>query len=100
MAPLNIFKRTSDSSSSSIQIGTLSVPVYAVIGIAVIVAILLGLAIWLIVKTVRKRARRRREDDRGAAFLTVKGVMKDSYVFYVFKIMLAATNNSLTAHPA
>lgn len=102
MAPLHsFFKRASEenSDSSRVKIGSLNIPIYALIGVCFSVAVLLVLVIWLTVSRLRKRSKRDREDKREAEFLTVKGVIKDSYVdhniFLTFCIILTLVLRSL-----
>ncbi|KAF8623647.1 hypothetical protein AX17_007346 [Amanita inopinata Kibby_2008] len=51
-------------------------PIY-ITGFAAVGATVLGLVIWLLLRTVQKRAADRREEEPGAAFLSVRGVMRD-----------------------
>jgi hypothetical protein len=60
-------------SQSSLSFG----PVY-IIGIALVGCILLGISTWLLLRLYRKRLRAKREDARGAAFLSVKGLVRES----------------------
>ncbi|KAF9069213.1 hypothetical protein BDP27DRAFT_1294023 [Rhodocollybia butyracea] len=46
-------------------------------GIAVIGAIVVGLSTWLIIRQLRIRSRNKRENARGAAFLSVRGVVRE-----------------------
>ena len=109
MAPFSIARRASDpNDSSGIRIGSLDVPIYALIGICVAVATLLGLAIWLTFRIMRKRSRSKREAKRDTLFLTVKGVLKESYVcaHHACKRLLtnhrtaARTSPCITSSPA
>ena len=71
----SILPRNETTSNDNDTSSTLS-PIY-IAGIALISAIVLGVAIWLIVRQLRIRARRKRESARGAAFLSVRGVVDD-----------------------
>lgn len=51
-------------------------PIY-IAGFCVVGAIILGVAIWLLVRLQRKRAMAKREDIRGAAFLSVQGLVRE-----------------------
>lgn len=53
-------------------------PTIAIIGFIVAGLLLLAVGIWFLVSFIRKRAQKKREAERGAAFLTVKGVVKES----------------------
>lgn len=64
-----------DDTSSNDSSSTLN-PVY-IAGIALISAIVLGVVIWLSVRQIRIRSRNKRENARGAAFLSVRGVVKE-----------------------
>ncbi|KAF9019386.1 hypothetical protein BDZ89DRAFT_1073048 [Hymenopellis radicata] len=57
------------SGSSSLR------PVY-IAGFCVVGAILIGLAIWLSIRIYRRRAQAKRDNVRGAAFLSVKGLVR------------------------
>lgn len=48
-----------------------------IVGIVLAVLIALGAAIWLIVRTIRKRGASKIEEERGAAFLNVRGLVKE-----------------------
>jgi uncharacterized SAM-binding protein YcdF (DUF218 family) len=52
-------------------------PIIALIGFGIAGVIVLVLTAWLSVMFWRKRQKKKREDARGAAFITVKGVVKD-----------------------
>lgn len=59
-------------------VGSTGLPVVAWIGFGVAGLLVVILAVWLSVRAYRRKAKKKREDDRGAAFLTVKGIVKDS----------------------
>ncbi|KII89878.1 hypothetical protein PLICRDRAFT_40059 [Plicaturopsis crispa FD-325 SS-3] len=75
MAPttslLRALSRRADDSTSSI-----TNPIYLA-GIAAAGALVLGCALWLIIRAVRKRAQAKRDNARGAAFLSVRGLVKE-----------------------
>ncbi|KIK63166.1 hypothetical protein GYMLUDRAFT_41490 [Collybiopsis luxurians FD-317 M1] len=71
----SVLPRNETTSNDDDNSSTLS-PVY-IAGIALISAIVLGVAIWLTVRQLRVRVRRKRESARGAAFLSVRGVVND-----------------------
>lgn len=48
-----------------------------VAGFVVAGAIVIGAAAWLTIRFLRQRARRSDEDNRGAAFLNVRGLVKE-----------------------
>ena len=48
-----------------------------IIGIVVAVILVLGLGIWFGIHQLRKKKSEEREDDRGAAFLNVKGLVDE-----------------------
>ena len=62
-----------DSSNSS---DSISNPVY-IAGIVVAAVIGLGITVWLGLRAYRKRVRNRREEKMGAAFLSVKGLVRE-----------------------
>ncbi|KAL5526280.1 hypothetical protein ACEPAF_8003 [Sanghuangporus sanghuang] len=79
MAPFLTTKRSSDpNDTSGVRMGSLDIPIYALVGICIAVATLLGLALWISIKIMRKRSQARREGKRDTLFLTVKGVLKES----------------------
>ena len=49
-----------------------------IVGFIIAGAIILGAAAWLAVRLMRKRARRNDEENRGAAFLNVRGLVKEA----------------------
>ncbi|KAJ3838320.1 hypothetical protein EV361DRAFT_847254 [Lentinula raphanica] len=51
-------------------------PIY-IAGISLIGAIVFGVVLWLTIRQLRKRSKNRRESERGAAFLSVHGVVRD-----------------------
>ncbi|KAH8827082.1 hypothetical protein DL96DRAFT_1528979 [Flagelloscypha sp. PMI_526] len=55
-------------------------PIYLA-GICLGGALLIGVTLWLIVRHIRKRAVRKREEMRGAAFLNVKGIVVEDEGF-------------------
>ncbi|KAL5486317.1 hypothetical protein ACEPAI_7363 [Sanghuangporus weigelae] len=79
MAPFSTTKRSSDQiNTSGVRMGSLDIPIYALVGICIAVAALLGLALWTTMRIMRKRSQARREENRDTLFLTVKGVLKES----------------------
>lgn len=76
MAPSIQLSRRGDITDA--KVGNTSIPVIAVVGFGVAGSILLFVIIWVSLSVYRKRAKKKREEARGAAFLTVKGVMKES----------------------
>ncbi|PBK92881.1 hypothetical protein ARMGADRAFT_929500 [Armillaria gallica] len=54
-------------------------PIY-IAGFVVVGVLLLGVALWLAVRTHRRRAQAKREENLGAAFLSVKGLVRDGDV--------------------
>ncbi|KAF8899958.1 hypothetical protein CPB84DRAFT_1680794 [Gymnopilus junonius] len=63
--------RSDSSSNSSIDPGTI------IAGAVVAAAIVVGVAIWMGLRLYRKRMAAKREAERGAAFLSIKGVVRD-----------------------
>ncbi|PBK78500.1 hypothetical protein ARMSODRAFT_924877 [Armillaria solidipes] len=61
------------STSSSLR------PIY-IAGFVVVGVLLLGVALWLGIRTHRRRAQAKREENLGAAFLSVKGLVRDGDV--------------------
>ncbi|KAK0228847.1 hypothetical protein IW262DRAFT_645398 [Armillaria fumosa] len=61
------------STSSSLR------PIY-IAGFVVVGVLLLGVALWLAIRTYRRRAQAKREESLGAAFLSVKGLVRDGDV--------------------
>ncbi|KAK0483982.1 hypothetical protein IW261DRAFT_1583211 [Armillaria novae-zelandiae] len=61
------------STSSSLR------PIY-IAGFVVVGVLLLGVALWLAIRTYRRRAQAKREETLGAAFLSVKGLVRDGDV--------------------
>ncbi|KAK0211045.1 hypothetical protein DFS33DRAFT_1297100 [Desarmillaria ectypa] len=61
------------SSSSSLR------PIY-IAGFVVVGVLLLGVALWLPIRRNRRRAQAKREENLGAAFLSVKGLFRDGDV--------------------
>ncbi|KAK0196809.1 hypothetical protein F5146DRAFT_1013017 [Armillaria mellea] len=61
------------STSSSLR------PIY-IAGFVVVGILLLGVALWLAIRTYRRRAQAKREESLGAAFLSVKGLVRDGDV--------------------
>lgn len=66
--PIHVFPRAGDGSSST----GLYVAGFVVAGV-----VLMGAAAWLTIRFLRKRAQRDAEDNRGAAFLNVRGLIKE-----------------------
>lgn len=64
-----------DDTSNDDNSSTLN-PLY-IAGIAVISAIVVGVAAWLMIRQLRIRSRNKRENARGAAFLSVRGIVKE-----------------------
>jgi hypothetical protein len=60
--------------------GSNSTPITPTIiaGIALAGAVLACVGLWLGIRAYRKRSRNQREEERQAAFLTIKGVMSES----------------------
>lgn len=48
-----------------------------IIGIVVAILIFVGVVAWLVVRAVRKKASAQREEERGAAFLNVRGLVDE-----------------------
>ena len=48
-----------------------------IVGIVIAVLIVVGLAVWLGVRALRKRGATQREEERGAAFLNVRGLVNE-----------------------
>ena len=69
MAPqsINILRRDEESSSKNLYI----------VGFVVAGLAIAGVAVWLTIRFLRQRARRNGEDNRGVAFLNVRGLVKD-----------------------
>ncbi len=61
------------STSSSLR------PIY-IAGFVVVGVLLLGVALWLAIRTHRRRAQAKREENLGAAFLSVKGLVREGDV--------------------
>ncbi|KAF8348841.1 hypothetical protein F5887DRAFT_537673 [Amanita rubescens] len=70
-----LVKMYSRSSSPSARIN----PTY-VVGLTIAGAVVIGLSLWLILRMIRKRAASKREENMGAAFLSVRGVVVDDNV--------------------
>lgn len=66
--PIHIFPRSGGMSSST--------EVY-VAGFVVAGLFLLGATAWLTIRFLRKRAQRKEEDKRGAAFLNIRGLIRE-----------------------
>ncbi|CAA7267130.1 unnamed protein product [Cyclocybe aegerita] len=66
--PIHVLKRSDDS--------TISNPVY-IAGIVVVGVIALGVGLWLSLRVYRKRAMRKRQENMGAAFFSVKGLVPE-----------------------
>jgi hypothetical protein len=52
-------------------------PTIAIVGFIVAGVIALLVVLWIIIRFYRKRAQRKRENARGAAFLSVKGLVNE-----------------------
>lgn len=52
-------------------------PIY-IGGFSVVGAVILGLGVWGLIRWLRKRAAVKREEKRGAAFLSVRGIVMTS----------------------
>lgn len=48
-----------------------------IVGIVVAVVIALSAAIWVLVRTIRKKGASKMQEERGAAFLNVRGLVKE-----------------------
>jgi hypothetical protein len=71
-----LVKISSRSSSPSASIN----PIY-ILGLAIAGAIVIGVSSWFILKMVRKRAAKRdSEENIGATFLSVRGIVRDDNV--------------------
>jgi len=66
--PIHILPRDDKTSSNNI----LYIAGFTVAGI-----VILGAVCWLTIRLLRKRARRSEQDDRGAAFLNVRGLIRE-----------------------
>ncbi len=72
-----LFNTVARDENSALMSGSSSLrPVY-IAGFSVIGAILIGVAIWLSIHIYRRRAQAKRDNMRGAAFLSVKGLVRD-----------------------
>ncbi|KAF8625536.1 hypothetical protein AX15_005303 [Amanita polypyramis BW_CC] len=69
MPPAKVYPR---SNSVSININ----PIY-IAGLTAVGATVVGLLFWFVLRILRKRAARKREENMGAAFLSVRGVVRD-----------------------
>ncbi|KAJ3500956.1 hypothetical protein NLJ89_g9561 [Agrocybe chaxingu] len=67
--PIHVLKRSDDYS-------TISNPIY-IAGIVVVGVIALGVGLWLSLRVYRKRAMRKRQENMGAAFFSVKGLVPE-----------------------
>ena len=76
MAPSIYLQRRSDITDA--KLGNTNIPIIAFVGFCIAGSLILFLIIWVVLRICRQRAKKKRENDRGAAFLTVKGVMKES----------------------
>lgn len=74
MPAFNLLSRTTTPSAASSN-ESISNPLYLA-GVIVAVVIVLVIAIWLGLRTYRKRIAAKREEKMGAAFLSVKGLVK------------------------
>lgn len=66
--------RRDDASSTTDE---KSLPIIALVGFGLAGLVLLILVIWLSIVFWRKRQKKKRADERGAAFLTVKGLVTE-----------------------
>lgn len=71
MPVVNIFMR-SDHSSMSDPLNPIYIAGFCVAGVVV-----LGLTVWLLAHFIRKRSATKREESRGAAFLSVRGIVSE-----------------------
>jgi hypothetical protein len=55
-------------------------PTLVIVGFIVAGVIAFLVCAWLLIRFFRKRARAQREDERGGAFLTVRGIAKEGEV--------------------
>jgi hypothetical protein len=72
MAPFSARSLLSTGAASSS-----SLPTIAIVGFIVAGAIALLALGWMVIRVIRKRIQRKRENSRGAAFLSVKGLVKE-----------------------
>lgn len=63
---------TSSAMSPSSSLGSIYIAGFVTAGV-----IILGIAFWLAFRAYTKRARAKRDEDRGAAFLSVRGLVKE-----------------------
>jgi hypothetical protein len=72
--PLQIISRdTGGNGSSTNPTSPIFIAGYIVIGVLV-----LGTGLWLTLRWYRKRSRKERDDNREGAFLSVRGIVKES----------------------
>jgi hypothetical protein len=72
MAPFSARSLLSTGAASSS-----SLPTIAIVGFIVAGAIALLALGWMVIRVIRKRIQRKRENSRGAAFLSVKGLVTE-----------------------
>ena len=72
--PVHVFARSADSSalSMSSSLGPVYVAGFVVVGLTI-----MGLFIWFGIRIFRNRSKAKRDDVRGAAFLSVRGLVKE-----------------------
>lgn len=80
MAPYNAQLGRRDDAGSTDEKKPL--PVFAIIGFGIAGLLLIIVLVWVAVALWRKRQKKKREDSRGAAFLTVKGLVKERDSFW------------------
>ncbi|KZT29598.1 hypothetical protein NEOLEDRAFT_1106009 [Neolentinus lepideus HHB14362 ss-1] len=73
MAPSLLFQRDDETSGA---LSSSNTP-YIIAGCTVIGLIVLGLAVYLLLRFIRGRSKKLREESRGAAFLSVRGIVED-----------------------
>ncbi|TFK49604.1 hypothetical protein OE88DRAFT_1809337 [Heliocybe sulcata] len=73
MAPSPLFPRD-DETSGALSSASVS---YIIAGCTLIGFIMLGLAVYLLLRFIRSKSKKQREESRGAAFLNVRGVVED-----------------------
>lgn len=69
MAPTTVFVRRGSSLSTSTEL--------YIAGFSLVGALVGGLLLWLLVRFCKNRMNEKRDEKRGAAFLHVRGVMKE-----------------------
>jgi len=61
---------------SSADSSSISNPIY-IVGIVIAAVTILGISVWLGLRVYRKRAAAKRESKMGAAFLSVRGLVRE-----------------------